>query len=52
MGGINHRIGRSGQWLDCCHRQSPKAGWIILEPGTVRLGDGDADLIDHAHGWC
>jgi hypothetical protein len=29
---------------------SPKARRIIFEPGTVRSGDGYAELIDHAPG--
>jgi hypothetical protein len=45
------RLPRSRQWLECCQRQPPKAHRIILEPRTVRLGDGYADLTDHAHAY-
>jgi hypothetical protein len=32
--------------------QACEPGRIAIKVGTVRLGDGHADLTDHAHGRC
>jgi hypothetical protein len=50
MGGIDHRFGRSGQWLESRQCQPSEASGIILEHGAVSHGDGPGDLIDHAGG--
>ena len=52
MGGIDHRLDRSGQRLQRRQRQPSVTCRIAFEVTPVSLGDGCADLIHHAGGRC